>query len=435
MTTLFGLFLVTLANGENVTVIDGSSSNATIKQVVGGNPIVIHTQLQHYDQPTLKEYQECHENLEKCKIVCEGVENPTQCAKECPVCPLLIKEQIVVQGINDTDHRPASATPLNTTNIIRLTNQIQNIIENDRGSITYRNENIVQIHQNISRVGGKFGFGYNNTDPCCIILRPTKNCESRKFSTAARCHRKRHRVCGKQCKSRVMLAKRVTVCEQPETEDDYEDGTEENCHQTVKYIPYNRRRRTTRRQASKCNYVPSWPFVSCPNRSAHKKSSCVSCQRLPYAYILRNGMPPQCRRCFMAYSNPDYGYPVFGGYDMYSPPWYPMKPPLMDDDFETDYDFDMGGWKQDKTKCKLPNGEISDNCNEVEGSGTDNPNIIDESHHPPGPTTEDPWGYLPESQDEYNDYEEDDDNLYDGPITRRRRHTFQRSKYSRRYKQ
>ncbi|XP_065354692.1 uncharacterized protein LOC135949154 [Calliphora vicina] len=421
LTFLCNLFLLTQAtiSNENTTILDGTASNYTTKHVVGGRPIVIHTQIQHYDQPTLKEYQECHDNLYKCKKVCEGVEDPVVCVKECPVCPFLVKEKIVVQGINDTDFTPMSATPLNTTNIIRLTNQIRNVIESHQGNITYRNENIVHVHQNISRVGGKYGLGYNNTDPCCIIVRSSKNCEIKPFSTATRCHHKRHRVCGKQCKSRVMMAKRVTLCENADPFDANEDYSEDNCRETVKYVPYQSRWKHNVRSRNKCSYVPSWPYVVCgQNGNSYEHSICKRCQRLTYFYILQRGIPAQCSRCFMAYSRPNF--------EMNPPSWYPlMGPHIVDNDFEFEDDLDLnqGGWRQDKTKCRLPNGIISENCNDFEGSGTDAP-----------PTTTDSWAHLPEAQDEYMEYDNFDDIDFE-ETPRRRRHTFTRSKYSRRYRQ
>ncbi|XP_037808399.1 uncharacterized protein LOC119601509 [Lucilia sericata] len=421
LTFLFNSCLCTLVaseNYENITVIDGTSWNHSTKQVVDGKPIVIHTQLQHYDQPTLKEYQECHENLEKCKNVCQAVESPVACITKCPVCPFLVKEKIVVQGINDTDFTSPAAKPLNTTNIIRLTNQIRNIIENHQGNITYRNENIVHFHQNTSRVGGKFGLGYNNTDPCCIIVRSSKNCETQQFSTAAHCHRKRHRVCGKQCISRVMMAKRVTLCENTLPLEENVDYLEENCREIVKYIPYHSRKKHLIRMRNKCVSIPYWPYVACGHKVGmdnYEHSICRRCQHLTYYYVLQRGVPAQCNRCFMTYPRPPF--------EMYPPQWYPVMGPHIEDvESEDDFDFHRGGWQKDKTKCRLPNGTISENCNDIEGSGTES-----------SPTTSDPWAELPEAQDEYLEY--DTFNNDDLENVRRRRHTFTRSKYSRRYMQ
>lgn len=401
-----------LANNSsgNVTILNGSSSNYTTKHVVGNTPIVIQTQIQHYDQPTLKEYEECHENLEKCKKVCQGVNDPVSCVKECPICPFLVKEKVVVQGINDTYINPATTTPLNTTNIIRLTNQIKNIIDNHQGNINYNNENVVHVHQNISRVGGKFGLGYNNTDPCCIVVRSTPNCLRRRFSTANRCHHKRHRVCGQQCKSRVMMAKRVTVCDNPGPLVGMEDYGEEICKETVKYFPYYSHKNDIFKSRNRCVSIPSWPYVSCGRNYQH--SICNSCQQLTYYYILARGIPPQCRHCFMPHSPPTF--------DMYPSPWYPGI-----GSYPVDNDFNFEDWYQEKTKCVLPDGTISENCSDVEGSGTESP-----------PITSDPWENMPEAQYEvldYNNYEENDNFDYDENL--RKRNRFKRSKYSRRYKE
>lgn len=394
------------------------ASDVSRKQVIYNKPIVIHTQLDNYEQPTLREYQECHENADKCHSVCKGVKDVEACDKQCPICPDLIKEEKVVQGVNDTLAGP-QPVPLNTTNIIRLTNQIHNMIDNSRGNITYRNDNVLHLHQNISRVGGKFGLGYNDSDQCCIILRPKRQCDAEKFSTAARCHRKRHRVCGPQCKARVMLAKVVTECDQPDPMDYFNENVQENCRQTVKYVPYRQRRAT--RNRNKCGYIPYWPFVACLHgqHSAVSSSSCSGCMRLPYAYILRNGIPMQCQPCFRAISGPNYN--GFYAYGSYAPPpmWYPnMGPPMTNypQGGDNSFDFDVtDDWTPDKVKCITAEGTISEDCAQIEGSGADMPPVTG------GPTI-------------VGDYEDDYDYPADEPVVRPRRQTFSRSKYSRRYR-
>ncbi|XP_037824571.1 uncharacterized protein LOC119612781 [Lucilia sericata] len=411
---------------ENITILEGTNSSYTSKEVVEGRAIVIHTQLQHYDEPTLKEYEECHRNLEQCKNVCEGVEDPIACAKQCPVCPFLVKEQIVVQGINDTEvYSAAKAAPLNTTNIIRLSNQIQNIIESHQGNITVRNDNLVHVHQNTSRVGGKFGLGYNNTDPCCILVNMAKSCDLKKFSSAKRCHHKRHRVCGKQCKARLIMAKRVTQCDSnPLMFDSNEDYIEENCRETIKYVPYHPHRRHNTRTTNRCRSIPSWPYVACSQSvQNYENLICRRCQSLTYYHILQRGLPAECSRCFMSFTSPTMEmFP-----SSYS--WYPLGgSSFSDNTYGLEDNFDLSdSWQQEKTKCRLPNGEISENCQNAQHIG-------DLELSSPSNTLN-PLQDLPEAQDEYIEYNNEDykDDLDFEDNIRRRRQTFKRSKYSRIY--
>jgi len=135
------------------------------------NTIVVQTPLQNYEQPTLRDYEECQQNRDNCINVCDY--NKT-CEDECPVCPELYDKPLMVQGINDTDIVAPPQAPINTTNIIRLTNEINNIIEHQ---IQNRNEVNVKVNQNVSQVGGRFGLGYNDHGSCCYVVRLDRECE------------------------------------------------------------------------------------------------------------------------------------------------------------------------------------------------------------------------------------------------------------------
>lgn len=166
---------------------------------------------------------------------------------------------------------------------------------------------------------------------------------------------------------------------------------------------------------NRCSYIPSWPFVACPQKRQQIGQNCEKCLRITYAFILRNGIPLQCNPCFNAYGRTNFNaaymyapYPQFGWY----PPMGPgpeMDPPIIDNEIEFDINND---WKEDRTKCILPDGNISDDCIESDGSGSDKPVT-----------------YSPENDYQY-DYDNDENLTYD----RRRRQTFSRSKYSRRYR-
>ncbi|KAH8369463.1 hypothetical protein KR009_011686, partial [Drosophila setifemur] len=281
------------------------------------NTIVVHTPLQNYDQPTLRDYEECQMNRDHCLDVCSEDE---KCTSECPVCPELYSKPLMVQGVNDTDVVAPPQTPANTTNIIRLTNEIRNIIKHE---IQQRNEVNVQVQQNVSQMGGRFGLGHSDQGPCCYVVRLDRKCET---EPSDNCREKsRQRVCGERCQARVMLAKRVVQC-------DATDPT--NCHETIEYTP--RRRRSHHKVSSEsepCRYLGNnWPYLSCGQSSGQslenqrrKRSVCQQCVNIPYGYVLLNGLPTHCAGCFQM-NMPLYGAPfAFNPYMPYPP--YGSFPP------------------------------------------------------------------------------------------------------------
>lgn len=60
--------LVRAADDSQLVV---EARNETIKQTIPINRIVIQSVLDNYDRPTLKDYEECFQNAENCKKVCE----------------------------------------------------------------------------------------------------------------------------------------------------------------------------------------------------------------------------------------------------------------------------------------------------------------------------------------------------------------------------
>ncbi|XP_022211296.2 uncharacterized protein LOC111066761 [Drosophila obscura] len=287
------------------------------------NTIVVHTPLQNYGQPTLRDYEECQANRGKCLDVCGG---DGDCQDECPLCPELYDKPLMVQGVNDTDVLAPAQTPINTTNIIRLTNEINNIIQHD---IKNRNEVNVQVQQNVSQVGGRFGLGYNDQGSCCFVVRRSRDCERKESRDCQEWSRQR--VCGERCQARVMLAKLVVQC-------DADEPTK--CHETIEYVP--RRRKSVHRNeypgaAGPCRYLGnSWPYVSCGGGGQAqaqgqrvKRSSCQQCLNLPYGYILQSGLPVQCSGCFQGYAaplQPQYYAPYAMPFNPY-PQYAPFAPP------------------------------------------------------------------------------------------------------------
>uniref|UniRef100_A0A1I8P5T5 Uncharacterized protein n=2 Tax=Stomoxys calcitrans TaxID=35570 RepID=A0A1I8P5T5_STOCA len=451
---LICMVMETPVGAEDNKQIIVNGRNETIETKIPSSSIVIHTQIQNYENPSFKEYEECQENAAKCAKVCAGTKNKVDCLKQCPKCPVLMVEDLVVQGLNDTKVRPAK--PLNTTNVIRLTNQIHNIIDMNQGNITVSNNNT--IHSSVSRTGGPYGLGFNNTDPCCIVLSQKKICDSQQFSTSARCHHKRHRVCGQQCKSRVMVAKKVNICDDLD-ESNWSD--EVQCRQTVKYVPHVSHvphvpnvpnvpyiprvpnvpymphvpnvpfvpYSYPSRAVHRCGPSQVWPFVRC-NNQGQSFGHCSNCLRLPFVFLLRNGIPNGCISCFSDYSPPhfDGGYmfnyqPQYGGrppLDLYS------DPPIIDDNLDVD---ESGGWSEVSRKILLPDGTINsipsgsdgwlepEGTMHLDGSGEN----IDLS----------PNYSLADVEDDFNGYGDPED--FSRSMVRRRRKAFTRSKYSRRY--
>ncbi|XP_037944382.1 uncharacterized protein LOC119677182 [Teleopsis dalmanni] len=402
----------------------------TAPNVAKSQPIVIHTQAQIYDQPTLSEYEECQRNLDTCLQVCETANNTTACEKECPTCPILLEHNVLVQGINDTNYRAPTDITANHTNIIRLTNEIQNIIENNLGNITARNENNIHIHQNISDIGGLFGLGYNQNGSCCFVIQETKDCDDDQFSTASKCHHKRRKFCSEKCKARIMYAKRVKRCNYDET------GVSE-CRTIIKYeIQPTKTPHTT----NKCRYVPNWPFVSCPSRNRRQPNHCRECLQIPYGHILKYGVPKHCSNCYAGHNGADYvNEMVYYTPNMYPRPWQPMPyypivispDPGYGNEWEDDDMDEEDQWKSEALKCRSEDGTITDNCNNIENE--DDKYNIDTNKTTRAPK-DDEFPQLPEAEDEIElTHNNNDNSLGEVEAMRhRRRAGFKRSAYSHR---
>lgn len=303
MPAVVGLFL--LLTFGTTTAESSETLNKTI---------VVHTPLQNYDQPTIRDYEECQANRDECLKVCS---DDVACIEECPLCPELYEKPLMVQGVNDTDVVAPPQTPVNTTNIIKLTNEINNIIEHQ---IQNRNQVNVQVQQNVSQVGGRFGLGYSDQGSCCYVVRLDRECEKK---GAEGCREKsRQRVCGERCQARVMLAKLVVQCEAEDPE---------KCHETIEYVPRRRRGHSKKHsQAEPCHYNGnSWPYFTCGQGQAFepprvKRSTCQECLNMPYGYILQGGLPPQCAGCFQGFGAPMM--PMYSMPYMYNP-YMPSFPP------------------------------------------------------------------------------------------------------------
>lgn len=366
--------------------------------------IVVETPVQSYEQPTVLDHDACHERRRNCLQDCA---DNASCQLECPICPELIEEAPVLQGVNDTAYVAPPQPALNTTNIIRLTNEISNTINQQ---INLKN---VLVQQNSSLVGGRFGLGFDESGPCCHVV--MRNCTEGSEENTDCKERSRHRVCGKRCLARTMLAKIVVQCDPDEPE---------NCYENVEYVPAHKRKsRKTRQSAAEagCGYLGTGlPYVPCSGQIATSfPTGCPGkCHRLTLGYISQHGLPPQCSACFPGYAAPIMAIPMPMWYGVpYAQPYLPGASfPSKAEEPELPEQSDQE-WNLESEKCVNSSGKLED-C--PEGSADNN-----EATEVPEP--------LPPAHLENGDNK--DDSEYDVPIQRRRRHQsdphkFIRSKYS-----
>lgn len=372
--------------------------------------IVVQTPLQSYEQPSLRDHNECHEKRQSCLQDCAENES---CEGRCPICPELIEEAPLLQGVNDTNYVAPPLPVLNTTNIIRLTNEITNTINHQ---INLKN---VLVQLNSSLVGGRFGLGYSEAGPCCHVVSYVQNCTENQENSPCK-ERTRQRVCGDRCLARTMFAKVVVQCE---------PNDPENCYEKVEYAPAHKRKtRKPRHPAEEatgagCGY-PGWPYVPCP-----AQTSCPSsCLKLTLGNISKHGLPPSCASCYPGYAAPVMAYPMQMwyaapiAYQPYAPgfPSFPSNPkPAQPEQGEQPDDDDE--WNLVAEKCQNSSGELID-CPEGSGDNDDSDIVEAPERQPPA--------HLENGQPE----EEPD---YNVPAQRRRRHQndphkFIRSLYSHR---
>lgn len=360
----------------SVTVnhIDAAKRNGTLSITMPAGPIVVHTEPKQYEYPTLNEYRECHAKLEKCMTACTNQYNRTLCEQQCPICPILLDKKILVQGVNDSINQEQSLSSikssLNTTNIIRITNEIHNLIDHHLGNITQNTTNNVHLHQNVSSLY-EGSLLDNSTLSCChvVYLHRSPGCYPNYMN--CRYFLKRKRLCNSEhCRAPLMFAKKMLVCEDNEFYWNLYDSDlySERCHRVTRYVVYDRKHLPRRhgrahpanyatkslskhhfqhsknrdsdsdnnqgahrrhRRSNRCHYQSKWPYVTCPTdvresrsllKSLHRKSrsrhyahpyQCQHCYRLSYLHILRYGIPAHCLQCFSVRTPPLPHYSAF----------------------------------------------------------------------------------------------------------------------------
>ncbi|XP_055854271.1 uncharacterized protein LOC129918008 [Episyrphus balteatus] len=356
-----------------IMILFSSIALNSIVHSIPTDPVIINTVAQHYENPTLEQYTLCTKSRDKCINDCGFMDK--KCQDKCQICPILIDQDILVQGINDTLYRlPISISKANQTNIIRLTNEIRNIIRTSLGNITAHNTNNITIYHKVSKTGGKYGLGYTEKGPCCHLIEPQR---CRSSVNGPICTHRRQQTCGTHCISRVMRAKRVVTCS--ETDPD-------NCTQSIEYLPQPRR--------PGCQYTSKWPFISCKSGSnlSRKRTTCARCYQIPYLSIIRGQVPRACVPCFGRSSSvrrpsPSYMQTYYGGYQPvvsypsyqpYSfiqplsapPPPPPQTPAYYDNNFDesNEMPFSSAGldseFKLEEQKCINEDGTVIENCTE-----------------------------------------------------------------------
>lgn len=135
----------------------------------------------------------------------------------------LIERNIIIENDNETQYyRGFIESAANITTIIRLTNLINNTnIVNMPTTLNNTNINNIHIYQNkTGEEGGKYGLGFTDKGPCCLMVE-AKNCK--RSTSGTKCRHNKQKVCGRQCTSKVIHP-----------------------------------------QKNPCTYSPQWPYNACP---------------------------------------------------------------------------------------------------------------------------------------------------------------------------
>uniref|UniRef100_A0A1L8DP10 Putative conserved secreted protein n=2 Tax=Nyssomyia neivai TaxID=330878 RepID=A0A1L8DP10_9DIPT len=228
-------------------------------------------------------------------------------------------KSVVIQGING-DGANRIDTPMipgrNITTVIKLNNYINNTnVVNVPTNVNATHVNNIHIYTNSSRSGGRYGLGYSPKGDCCLSVRP-KSCHA--SSQGYRCHHKRRRTCGTQCKSRLIHGVSRRRC-----------SSEGACEERMAYVPQPK---------PKCVHHRQWPYVRC---GGHQESSCEGCyDHYGYGYDgYYGGHGPECHGCYD--DGFEYG-PMYRRGPVMRPYYYHEPPCFMTGTCYDGYDLDCG---------------------------------------------------------------------------------------------
>uniref|UniRef100_A0A1B0C976 Uncharacterized protein n=1 Tax=Lutzomyia longipalpis TaxID=7200 RepID=A0A1B0C976_LUTLO len=246
----------------------GCQNNATCIALCPQCPIPVQQVSYQPNQGCATEYNSCLGNCQtnlNCQTGCQQL-----CSNE--------YKSVVIQGTNGSPDNRID-TPIvpgrNITTVIKLNNYINNTnVVNVPTNVNATHVNNIHIYTNSSRTGGKYGLGYSQKGDCCLSVRP-KSCHA--SSEGYRCHHKRRRTCGSQCKSRLIHAVPRRRC-----------SSSGSCEERVAYVPQPRPR---------CVHQRQWPYVNC---GGHRESFCEGCyDHYGYGYDgYYGGHGPECHGCY-----------------------------------------------------------------------------------------------------------------------------------------
>lgn len=328
--------------------------------------------------------ENCRKLREECLRSCPTIRN---CTEQCPTCPILTKvdpiignhvinRNYVVLNENGTEGEKFSVKHLsgaNYTTIIRLSNVINNTnIVKVPTVVNSTNINHIKVFANSSNEGdGPFGLGMNDkSEPCCYVVHP-KTCRFSTNSGGYRCHHRRHKTCGVQCRSRQIHAQTRSRC-----------NPDFGCQRRVAYIPQPR---------PSYYYTNYWPYVGV---RGSRHYSCAGCyDHYGYGYSSYYSRDMDCNGCYHDAFNYGPLYrrgPVFRPFYYHEPPCYfsghcsysgyyqsefghfghelidPVFGPIYDDDTsENDSNDTVSDWGVVLSKCKVVSGNDTvtlENC-------------------------------------------------------------------------
>uniref|UniRef100_A0A182SI55 Uncharacterized protein n=1 Tax=Anopheles maculatus TaxID=74869 RepID=A0A182SI55_9DIPT len=185
------------------------------------------------------------------------------------------------ETLEDDDGSVHYRVPVNVTTVIRLTNIVNNT-NHIHMPTTLNNTNVNNIHvyTNLTEVAPVMDDAVPDVEPCCTAVRP-KSCHT--STQGVRCKHHKFQTCGPHCTAKVIHVQKRTRCNRSTGE----------CKEKIAYVPQP--------EKLTCVYVDEWPYVVC-GKVANMSVICDGCyDHYGYGYEAFNGharMQDQCRGCY-----------------------------------------------------------------------------------------------------------------------------------------
>lgn len=246
----------------------------------------------------------CTSDFNSCVSNCQsGQPCQTECQNLCPNARPLGYKTVIFEGHGGAGSERVQV-PIgighNITTIIKLNNYINNTHTiNIPTNVNSTNINTIHVYTNKTE-GGRFGLGETPEGSCCFAVHP-KTCRS--STNGLRCHHKRHKTCGDQCKSRIIHVQSRSRCQK-----------RGGCQSGVAYVPEPNPR---------CHSIRQWPYTTCGQQSSQR--NCNGCyDHYGYGYdSYQNSIPERCNACY------DDGYdngPMYRRGPVLRPSYYHQPP-------------------------------------------------------------------------------------------------------------